>query len=140
MNLSLPISAVMTKRVITVGPEDTMKKVEDIFTREKIHHIPVVDEGLVVGIVSKSDYLFFKRGFQDELQNDKVDLFRLKTKKVKEVMTKGLAKMQPDEPLRVALAVFRENLFHAILVTEDDALMGILTPMDVIDKILEEDK
>ena len=140
MNLSLPISDIMTKRVITIGPEDNMKKVEDIFTREKIHHIPVIDEGLVVGMVSKSDYLFFKRGFQDHEQNEKVDLFRLKTKKVRDIMTQGLAKMEPDEPLRIALAVFKENLFHAILVTKNDGLIGILTPLDIINKMLEEDK
>ncbi len=132
MNLSEPISSIMTNRVITLGPEDSMKKVEDIFQREKIHHLPVIDEGLLVGMISKSDYLFFKRGFHDDRQNNKIDLFRLKTRKVKDVMTKGLAKMSPDESIDIAIEVFKENLFHAVLIVDDGILRGIITPLDII--------
>ena len=138
MDLSASVASIMTDRVITVGPEDNMKKVENIFKRENIHHIPVVDEGLVVGMVSKSDYLFFKRGFHDDQQNDKIDLFRLKTRKVKDVMTTGLAKMDPEESIAIAVNVFKKNLFHAILITENDVLRGILTPFDIINILAKE--
>ena len=140
MNLSQPISTIMTDRVITIGPEDNMKKVEDIFQREKIHHLPVIDEGLLVGMVSKSDYLFFKRGFNDDRQNNKIDLFRLKTRKVKDVMTKGLAKMEPQESINIALEVFKENLFHAILIVEENMLRGIVTPLDIINHLINTEK
>ena len=140
MNLSQPISTIMTDRVITIGPEDNMKKVEDIFQREKIHHLPVIDEGLLVGMISKSDYLFFKRGFNDDRQNNKIDLFRLKTRKVKDVMTKGLAKMEPQESIDIALEVFKENLFHAILIVEDNMLRGIVTPLDIINHLIKTEK
>ena len=56
MNQLAPVSDIMTKTVITVSPNDSLLNVEHIFTQNNIHHIPVVDEGKLVGIVSKEDY------------------------------------------------------------------------------------
>ncbi|WP_236973628.1 CBS domain-containing protein [Membranihabitans maritimus] len=131
--LTAPVSSIMTKDLITIGPEDPLTKVISIFKRERIHHLPVIDEGKVVGIVSKSDVHYFKKGFchsegEDSLPDDC---------RVKNIMTTGLAKMEPDDRIEVALEVFKENLFHAILVTEDNRLRGIVTTFDIIKAVSE---
>lgn len=135
MNLLAPISSIMTTRMITVKPSDTMKKVEEIFRQNRIHHIPVLEDGELVGIVSKSDYLFFKRGFVDQNTDARLDLFRLKIWKVGKVMTTKLAKMDVNDRVNVALEVFRVNRFHAILVTDEDRLVGIVTTHDIIENL-----
>ncbi len=66
MNLLAPVSSIMSKDLITIGPEDTLKKVETIFQENRIHHLPVIDQGKLVGMVSSSDYLYYKRGFKDK--------------------------------------------------------------------------
>lgn len=137
MNLLAPISTIMTRDVITVGPEDSLKTVENIFKAHKIHHIPVIEEGKLIGLVSKSDYLFFKRGFNDNSIDLKVDLFRLKTHKVRDIMIKKLAILEPTDKINVALEVFKENLFHAIPIVADNQVVGMLTSYDIIKHLAE---
>lgn len=138
MDLLAPVSSLMTTEVKTVEPEDTMKKVEQVFRENRIHHIPVVEEGKLLGIVSKSDYLFFKRGFNDQTTDNRIDEFRLKTRKVKDIMTKGIAKLETADRIGVALEIFKENLFHAIPIVDDGKLVGIITTFDIIKKLSEE--
>lgn len=138
MDLLAPVSSMMTTEVKTVEPEDTMKKVEQVFRENRIHHIPVVEKGKLLGIVSKSDYLFFKRGFNDQTTDNRIDEFRLKTRKVKDIMTKGIAKLEMADRIGVALEIFKENLFHAIPIVDDGKLVGIITTFDIIKKLSEE--
>lgn len=135
MNLLAPISTIMTKDLITVGPEDNIKKVQEIFESKNIHHLPVIDEGQLAGMLSKSDYLFFKRGFINEEAENELDQIRLKTSKVKEIMTNGLAKLEPEDRIQTAVEVFKENLFHAIPVVENGYLRGIVTTLDIINHL-----
>jgi len=139
MNLLAPISSIMTKNLITISPEDTIKKVENIFREHRIHHLPVEQDGKFVGIVSKSDYHYFKRGFNEINIENKWDLFRLKSHNVEEIMTKKVASMNPSEKINVAIEIFKENIFHAIPILEQDRLLGIVTTLDII-KHLSEDK
>jgi len=132
MNLRIAVSSIMTEDLITISPNDTMKKVEDIFNREHIHHLPVIDEGKLVGIVSKTDYYHFKRGYNHAEVREEVEEKRLISSKVQHVMTTGLAKLEPEDPLDVALEVFKENLFHALPIVRNDHLRGIVTTLDVI--------
>lgn len=122
----------MSTDLVTVHPEDTMKRVEELFKRHKIHHLPVVEDGKLIGMVSKSDYLFFKRGFNDQTTDQRLDLFRLKVWRVSNVMTTALAKMEPDDRINVALDVFEKNIFHAIPIVDQNKIVGIVTSLDII--------
>jgi len=51
---------------------------------------------------------------------------------VEEVMTKKVATLSPDDPLSVAVGIFRENLFHALPVVDEGTLVGLLTTHDLI--------
>ena len=139
MDLRIPVSELMTEDLITVGVEDNMSKVSEIFTRENIHHLPVIDEGLLVGMISKSDFLYFQHGFNHATpDNEEDEQARLEKCKVKDVMIKGLAKLEPEDRLDVALEVFKENLFHAIPVVRQGYLKGMLTTLDVINYVSQD--
>ena len=140
MNLLGPVSNIMSTDLITVGKNDPIKKVEELFENHKIHHLPVTDQDdLLVGMVSRSDYLLFKRGFNQFEQSDRYDLFRLKTNKVESIMTTGIAKLEPDDKVNVALEIFRENLFHAIPIVKDGKLRGIVTTLDIIEHLARDE-
>ena len=50
------ISKLMTsKKIYTVGPEDSLIKAATLLTEYKIHRLPVLDNGKLVGYLSHSD-------------------------------------------------------------------------------------
>lgn len=132
MNLFNPISTIMTPNPICVGENESLVAIDKLFKQHRIHHLPVIAEGKLVGMVSKSDFLFFRRGFLTDHQEKLEDEVRLNNYVAKDIMTTKLAKMEPDEKINIALEVFRENLFHAIPVVKEERIVGILTTFDII--------
>lgn len=133
MNILDPVSTIMTTHVITVSPTDTLKEVKEKFDSKRIHHLPVVEYKKIIGIISKTDFMYFLRGFTNNQTDEFINDSRLSAYQAKDIMTKGLAKVEPDDRINVALEVFKENLFHAIpVVGEDNELVGIVTTYDVI--------
>lgn len=137
LNILDPVSSIMTKKLITVHPKDTLLDVKNLFDGNKIHHLPVVEYKKLVGIISKSDLMLYERSYQNVPYKDVFETSRLKAYAVGEVMTSGMAKMTPNEKINVALEVFKENIFHAIPVVENDELVGLLTTHDIIHALAE---
>jgi CBS domain-containing protein len=53
--LDEPVSAVMTKKVVICRAEDTVAGIMEVMTIGKFRHLPVVEDGKVVGIISIGD-------------------------------------------------------------------------------------
>lgn len=130
------IKELMTRDVLFVQPGDSMTKVSEIFRSRDLHHLPVLDaKGRIVGILSKSDYYKLQDTFtlftDDRAETCNEAIFR--SLLVKEVMTGQVATLHPEDEIQLAAAVFRENLFHALpIVDEDRRLVGILTTYDLL--------
>jgi CBS domain-containing protein len=58
----LPVSALMTRKVITCAPDDSLSEAARLMQRHNIRHLPVVDEGRTVGLISIGDVLAFRMG------------------------------------------------------------------------------
>ncbi len=133
MNQLSPVSSIMTKNVITLNTNDTLLNIKHIFDAKRIHHIPIINEGHLVGIVSKSDFEKVCVGISCEDGMQQISDAMYSSISVDKIMTKKLAKISPDERIDVAALIFHENLFHALpVVTEDDTLVGIITTFDLI--------
>lgn len=138
MNLLAPISTIMTKNIIAVGPDESLAKVREIFEKNNIHHVPVVRYKTIVGIISKTDFVHFLHGFKGNDMDKFIDETRLRSWKAEELMTKGLAKVESSEPIRNVLEVFMVNRFHAIPIEENNELVGIVTTFDIIKAVAKE--
>ena len=53
--LTKPLSQVMTRKVVTVGPTETVGVIMERMTVGKFRHVPVVEQDQVVGIISIGD-------------------------------------------------------------------------------------
>ncbi len=53
----LPVAEVMTKPVITIGPDDTVEEAARLLLTHRIGGLPVVREGELVGIITETDIL-----------------------------------------------------------------------------------
>jgi CBS domain-containing protein len=54
---SISIGSVMTRELITASPRDELSDMMDVMTENKIRHLPVVESGRLVGIISIGDLL-----------------------------------------------------------------------------------
>lgn len=136
MTVLVKIMDVMTTEVVAVKATDTMDRVSLIFNSREIHHIPVVNpENKVVGIISKTDYHKLEHGFtlfrskESQAYNEAI----MRSLLASDAMTKQVVTLLPTESISVAVDIFRENLFHAIpVVDEQQKLVGILTTYDLL--------
>ena len=132
MDKKRPISEIMATRIKTISPEQMMQEVEEIFEFMPIRFIPVIKNEIVVGVISKSDYLSFKRLYNNDSTEDRMDLFRLKNFKVSDVMTRNFTSIKSSESLQKALDIFNANEIHGLPVIDDYKLVGVLTTNDII--------
>lgn len=129
------ISEIMTRYVITVGPNTTMDKVLDVFENEQIHHLPVVSDGQLLGIISKIDVykithcIELFRSKSNEEYNKKL----LKSLLAEEIMTKNVITLTPKDTILDAAVLFSQNRYHAIPIVQDSKLAGILTTFDLVE-------
>jgi len=59
--MQAPVKAYMSKPPITVGSMATIRELERIFYKHKISHLPILEEGKLMGIVTRWDYLHFHK-------------------------------------------------------------------------------
>lgn len=144
MNVLAPVKTIMTTKLVTVNPGDKLMEVKKIFDENRIHHIPVVRYKEIIGIISKSDFLQFLRGFNQNEEDRFVNEARMRAYNAEDLMTKGLAKLGPEDRINVALEIFLENRFHAIPIIEEKGggkteLVGMLTTFDIIKALASEE-
>ena len=53
--LDEPVSAVMTRKVVSCRQSDTVAAIMETMTLGKFRHLPVMEEGIVVGLISIGD-------------------------------------------------------------------------------------
>lgn len=51
----IPVRDIMTRHVVTVGPSQTVDQCMALMTSKRIRHLPVIDGGSIVGVVSIGD-------------------------------------------------------------------------------------
>ena len=132
MNILAPVRSIMSSKLLTVNPKDKLVGVKEIFDNHNIHHIPVVRYKEIVGLISKTDFLHFLRGFNSNSEDRFINEARLRAYCAEDIMTDHLATIGPDERINVALEIFKENLFHALPVVDGEELVGMLTTLDII--------
>lgn len=129
------VKDIMTRNVICVSENTSMDEVKRLFQENDLHHLPVVSETKVVGIISTTDlnkvmhhFTLFKVK-NTEAVNDSV----LRSLLAKEVMSHPVATIQMNANLMTVASVFRENLFHALPVVDGNGdLVGMVTPFDLM--------
>lgn len=137
MNLLAPVSTIMTKDLAVLPPNATMGEAGEMFKKHRIHHIPVVYAGDLVGILSKTDFLHFENPHVSTDAEKQQEAERMSTVRVEDHMTKGIAKIEPTTRINVTLELFKENMFHAIPIVDGTKLVGIVTPLDIIKNLDE---
>lgn len=133
--LGKQVSEVMTENVISVQENSYLKEVNEIFENNSIHHIPVINEqNELKGMISKTDFCLLKHWASDlnlkkaKSQNE----FLFQSQLAEDIMKKKVVSVEPTDTLEKCADLFKSNYFHALPVTINGKLVGIITTFDLI--------
>jgi len=122
------ITEVMTKNVVCVTPEQQLIDVKHIYESEKFHHhIPVEENGKLIGMVSLIDFMYHISGAGISDNNTVY-----KELKVKDIMTQKPFYLSTKATIEDVAKVLQEGNYHAVPVLENDKIVGIVSTADVI--------
>lgn len=128
MNLDVSVRTIMTGNVQVVQITDSLTDVQTLMLNGGFHHVPVLDGDTLVGILSAADLSAFVRALPDPLKETGVILSK---HTVSDVMTKAVATVSIDAPIREAVLHFAEGGYHALPVMIGARVAGIFTTRDL---------
>ena len=132
------ISEIMTKNIIALNRGDDLETAEMLFKRNKIRHIPVVAEEVIIGMLSYTDLL--RISFADAVYEteEEVDTLVYNMFTIDQVMAKNVVTVPTTATIKEVAKILAENEFHALPVVDDGRLVGIVTTTDLINYLLKQ--
>ena len=122
----------MTREVVTLFEEDNLVGVEEGMQRYKFRHLPVVDEGKLVGLVTHRDLLRVAASELEPTAARRTEHLK-QSVFVRDVMRRDLVTVREDTPLEDAGRLLWNNKLGCLPVTKDDgSLVGIVTEADYV--------
>jgi CBS domain-containing protein len=148
----LKVADVMTKEVLTVTPETSLRELAEILSGRRINGAPVIDdEGNVVGVVCESDLMQQNKPLHIPTVFVLLDSFipignpwkmeqeikRITASKVADIYVHPAVCVSPDTDLSEAARLMAERKLYTIPVLERGKLVGILGKSDVIRSLIK---
>jgi acetoin utilization protein AcuB len=125
------IEEFMTRKVITVSPETKLVDAQSIMEEKHIRRLPVVDDGKLVGIITRSDLTESMACRANPLGAHELQ-YVLSSILVKDVMKKDPVTVTPDTKFEEALQIGQEKKIGSFPVVKNGELVGITTESDIV--------
>jgi CBS domain-containing protein len=125
------VREIMMGSPVTLKPEDTLDLANDVIALGRIRHIPVVDDGRLVGIITERDLIGAAASQIFGLkQKNKSAL--LKSVLIKEVMKKRVVTAAPETPIKDVAHLMAEKKIGCVPVVSAGAVVGLVTTTDIL--------
>jgi acetoin utilization protein AcuB len=122
----MKVSEWMTKDVISITKDRSIQECVNLMKRHSIRHLPVVEDGKLVGLVTEGD---MRQIFLASLIEDLT---------IKDVMISDPITVSPDTEIEDAAKVIFYNKIGGLpVVDEEDRLLGIITVADILAAFIE---
>ncbi|MDP2709437.1 MAG: CBS domain-containing protein [bacterium] len=144
----IQVKDIMTKKVITVGPDEKITEVAKSLHQNKIHAIPVTENKKLIGIITETDFFIkdlpnlylplyiemMEHNYAKKItQEQKEKINKIIKATAGDIMTKNCLTLQADSDFIKAMQFFVEHkLFSAPVVDRKGRLIGIITLADII--------
>jgi CBS domain-containing membrane protein len=124
---------IMSKEVVTLEESETLEFVEESMRVLRFRHMPVMDQGRLVGLISHRDVLRISASTLLP-EGPRQTQYLAKKFLVRDVMTRNVATVHPDTPLLEVAARMRKGKLGCLPVVEgENTLVGIVTEADFVD-------
>jgi acetoin utilization protein AcuB len=132
------VEDLMKSKVFTVEQHDLIDRVFFLIHYEKVRHLPVVEKGKVIAIVSDRD-LYKALGpknnsnaIESSSEKNPAEL-HVVPQKVQHIMRRGVITVNPDTYVSEAAALMADHKIGALpVVDKDNKLVGILSATDIL--------
>jgi CBS domain-containing protein len=123
---------VMTSPAIVVTPETTLPVATALMKDKQIRHLPVVENGRLVGIISRGDLR--EASISASINADQYELhFMLNRLTVGKLMARKVVTVTPDAPIVHAAELMTEQKIAGLPVVDPEgAVIGIVTESDLL--------
>ncbi len=119
--LSIKVSDLMTKNVVTVSPNDTLQKAIELMSKRGVGSVVVVENNRVVGILTERDIIkALAKGV------------KLRKARISSYMTKNVAIIEPDADVSAAVDVMRVRSIKHLPVVLRGYPVGVVSARDVV--------
>ena len=148
---SVKVKDIMTKEVVFVRKDTSLKDVAEMMSRHAISGVPVVgDENEVVGVISEKDFLFhmgskdtssFMGVVTECLSNPKCVAPSLRKRQAQDIMTSPAITVSEDTLVSEVTRVFGEKTINrAPVISRQGKLTGIVSRADILQASLLKDE
>lgn len=120
----------MTPSPHSIGREQTLAQAHTIMRANHIRHLPVLDGGVLVGLVSERDLRFIETLRDVELA----------VVKVEEAMAPDPYFVNVDTPVRDVAAMMIEHRYGSAIVVDKGHVVGIFTTIDALRALVDLEK
>ncbi len=133
-----PVSHIMSTEPMTVHTAQKVSEVYTLLTKNRIHHVPVVNGEKPIGVISSSDMMKLSLdayGTPDSANTEYLD----SQFTIEQVMSSDLVTIGAGEPIRTAAEKLSTGSLHSLPVVDDGGtLVGIVTTTDLVKYLLDQ--
>jgi len=137
MPLATPIIQLMDRDPISIDIKQKVSDAVRILTAGRIHHLPVVADGTLVGLLSTTDMLVLQASL---LAGDDAESFDFidRQRSLDDIMQKDIISVRHRATVGDAAKQLSAGGFHSLpVIDQNNHLVGIVTTTDLIGHMLE---
>jgi CBS domain-containing protein len=117
------VKEIMMSSPVTLKPGDTLQLASDMISLGSIRHLPVVENGRLLGILSARDVMAVGLKNRSAL---------LKSMPIKGVMKRRVITVAPDTPIVEAARLMADKKIGCLPVLSDGTLVGLVTTTNIL--------
>ena len=127
----MQVKGIMAEDIVTIDRNDDLRLVDDIMAERHIRHLPVLEDGQLVGLVTQRD-LFKARMSSTMGYGEKAQRSFLHSVRVKEIMVYPVMTVSPETSVNEAAELMIREGIGCLPVVQEGRLTGILTKTDLL--------
>lgn len=126
----------MTANPFTATPGESIPDAQATMDRHTVRHLPVVEDGTVVGVISENDIAAALPSRATTLSAGEAT-YLVSRLTVATVMSRPALTIGPDALLEEAAVIMRDRKIEMLPVVEDGTLIGVITESDLLDSFID---
>ena len=128
----MKVKELMTKKVLTVSPLDKIDRVFVLIHFKNIRHVPVLDKGKLVGMISDRDLKKVLGPTKKIIEKSDGTTVTIISRQVRTLMNRRLITIEPEQRAADAAAIMANKKIGCLPVVHKNKLVGIITATDIL--------